>query len=151
MDPNSITPFRATHRATLARLLEEARRRQPGNSRGLYLGGYCPGSTCDVRDVLVRVKDLNESVAEFRCPACRLMLTFGSHEFQVDCKTMAEYEGQRDQEARDNVATQLAEARAIRNSPIQWRNLGDICRGTTLTELRAEFAKDMTRRSGDAS
>lgn len=70
--------YREQHRDRLAALIQATRTRDT-----IYLvSGYCNNSACDIRDVLVRIKDYNEtppSLSEFRCPGCRGLLEFGSN------------------------------------------------------------------------
>jgi hypothetical protein len=97
------------HRETVSKLIASARAKYHPRAGIYYMDGYCDNSRCDVREVLIRVKDYDEtpSQKEFRCPACQSLLLFGTYLFDVGIKTATEYGEQTEQEARSDVADQL--------------------------------------------
>src|SRR6266566_1567466 len=132
--------YKEQHQDRLADLIRAARKRGGSMmSTTYYVGGYCNNSRCDIRDVVMRVKDHNDGpIREIRCPACRSLLLFGAHSFNVEMMTIGEYEQQGDADARDSVAAQL-----VRES--HGDGLLTIAqaapRGTTLDDLAVAFAK----------
>ena len=116
----------------MAKLIAKARKGRHGPGI-YYLGGYCDNTTCDVRDVMVRVKDydLEPSLKEFRCPACRSMLLTGSMEFGVEVLTDQQMRLAKEQDARDSVAAQIHEERMDREGRTRAWLLSDIPMGAS--------------------
>ncbi len=104
VDPRHASA-RQAHRDALRQGVEEIHAKNGGVS---HIGGYCNNSNCDVRQVLIRVKDFGGlSFGEVRCPACQSLLLLGDWEHEVNVASWGEYQRIEERLARDNVAQQI--------------------------------------------
>jgi hypothetical protein len=124
----------------LPQLISAARSRQQTVAFSGYIGGFCDNLFCDVRQVLVRVREQEANVTEIRCPACRSILLIGDYEHGVTVATDQEVEKMHEQRSRREVWYELRRERALREGQrLLMTNGADLMRDITLDELAPLF------------